>query len=108
MDDEGVAHTVALPDPTQVMSQDFHASLATLAARNREALRAVVELAEMRAYKMDWSDPRGSEIHVRAPAPVDLLRGHVATPNDLANAIGEVVPRWQLDAILALDDYLGE
>jgi hypothetical protein len=108
IDDEGVAHTVALPDPTLVMSEDFRSSLDTLAARDREALCAVVEHAEMRAYETDWSDLRGSEIHVRAAAPADLLRGHLVTPDDLVHAIDQVVPRWRLDVILALDDYLDE
>jgi hypothetical protein len=108
IDGDGVAHTVALPDPTRVMSEDFHESLDALAARDRPALRLVVKRAEVRAYEADWSDLRGSEIHVRAAAPVGPLRGRVVSPDDLAHAIDRVVPRWRLDTILALDDYLDE
>ena len=108
IDDDGVTHTVALPDPTWVMSKDFRESLDGLVAGGREALRLVVERAEARANEADWSDLRGSEIHVRAAAPVGLLHGRVMNPDDLAQAIDQVVPRWQLDAILALDDYLDE
>jgi hypothetical protein len=106
IDDDGVTHTVALPDPTRVMSDDFRASLDALVAGDRDALRVIVEHAEMRAHEADWSDLVGSEIHVAAPAPVDLLQGRLATPDDVAHAIDQVVPRWRLDVILALDDYL--
>ena len=106
VDGEGVGHTAALPDPTRVMTADFQATLDALIGRDREAVRGIVEHAEKRAYEADWSDLAGSEIHVGAPAPADLLRGHLASPDDVARAIDQVVPRWRLDVILALDDYV--
>jgi hypothetical protein len=106
IDEEGVAHTAALPVPTQVMTEDFRTSLDAVASSNLTALRMEVERAEVRAYDTDWSELRGSEIHVGAPAPSGLLRGHVATPEAVADAIDAVVPRWRLDVIVALDDYL--
>jgi hypothetical protein len=108
IDDDGVTHSVAQPDPTRVMSIDFRESLDRLAVGDRQALRLVVERAEARAYETDWSDLRGSEIHVRAAPPDGLLCGLVASPDDLERAIEQVVPRWRLDAIFALDDYLDE
>jgi hypothetical protein len=62
----------------------------------------------MRFLEKDWSDLRGSKIHIAVPAPCDLLRGHVVTLDDVVGSIDEVSPRWQLDAILALDDYLDD
>ena len=106
IDDEGLTHTVALPDPSRLMADDFRTSLDTIAARDRAALRDIVERAESRASQADWSDLRGSEIHVGAPAPSDLLHGRVITREDVARALDRVAPRWRLDAILALDDYL--
>jgi hypothetical protein len=106
VDEEGVGHTVALPDPTKVMSADFQAGLDVLVGRERDALRSIVEHAEKRAYEADWSDLVGSEVHVEAPAPADLLHGHPTTPDHVAHAIDQVVPRWRLDVILALDDYV--
>lgn len=60
----------------------------------------------MRAYESDWSDLVGSELHVDAPAPPDLLQGQVASPDDVALATDQVWPGWRLDVIMALDDYL--
>jgi hypothetical protein len=54
----------------------------------------------------DWSELRGSEIHVGAPAPSGLLQSRVTTAEAVADAIDGVVPRWRLDVIMALDDYL--
>jgi hypothetical protein len=106
IDDDGVTHTVALPDPTHVMTDDFRASLDALVARDRDALRAIVERAEIRAHETDWSELVGSEMHVAAHAPAELLQGRLATPDDVAHAVDQVVPRWRLDVILALDDYV--
>jgi hypothetical protein len=106
IDDEGVTHTVALPDPSRVMADDFRTSLDTIAVSDHAALRGVVERAESRANQADWSELKGSEVHVGAPAPSDLLHGRVLTREDVAHAIDRVAPRWRLDVILALDDYL--
>ena len=106
VDEKGVGHTVALPDPTRVMTTDFQESLDALIARDRDAVRTVVEQAESLAYETGWSDLVGSKTHVEAPAPADLLQGHLATPEDVGVAVDEVVPRWRLDVIMALDDYV--
>jgi hypothetical protein len=108
IDENGVAHTAALPDPTEVMSADFRSSLDALAVRHRDALCEVVQAAEMQAYESDWTDLVASELHVGASAPPDLLQGRVTSAGDLALAIDQVVPRWRLDAIMALDDYLDD
>lgn len=106
IDDEGVAHSVALPDPAHVMTGNFRSSLDTIAAADGDALRSIVKRAEARAYGADWSDLDRSKLHVGAPPPAELLQGRVTSPEDVDRAIFKVAPRWRLDAILALDDYL--
>ena len=88
------------------MSDEFCTSLDAVAASDRAALRSIVERAEMRHHGADWFDLSRSEVHVGAPAPTDLLQGRVVTAADVAHAIDRVVPRWRLDVIQALDDYL--
>lgn len=109
IDDDGVAHTVALPDPTHVMTDDFRASLDALADADRGRVREILELAEMRVLEADLSHLKrpGRDAESReAAAPVGLLRGRVATPEDLARLIAQVELRWRLDAIMALFDYV--
>jgi hypothetical protein len=106
IDDENVAHTVALPDPTVVMTDEFRTSLDTIADGNRAALQGIVESAEMRAYASDWSDMNGAETHASVAPPGDLLKGRIVRPEDLASAIEQVDLRWRLDVIMALDDYM--
>jgi len=43
VDEEGVDHTVALLDPTRVMTADFQVSLDALVAGDRHALRVIVQ-----------------------------------------------------------------
>jgi hypothetical protein len=88
------------------MSDEFCTSLDAVAVSDRAALRGIVEGAELRHYRADWSDLSRSEVHVGAPAPTDLLQGRMVTAADLARAIDRVVPRWRLDVIQALEDYL--
>lgn len=65
-----------------------------------------VELAEERVVDSDWSQLQPSENEPGQPPPMDLLRGAVTSPIDVARAIDDVDLRWRLDAIMALDDYV--
>jgi hypothetical protein len=107
IDDEGVLHTVALRDPTDVMTDEFRAGLDAIAASHRAALRGIVERAENRVYDADWFPLKtDQEVHIAAAPPVGLLQGRVVKPEDVTKAIDQVDARWRLDAIMALDDYL--
>lgn len=109
IDDDGVAHTVALPDPTHVMADDFRTSLDLLAEQDRPRLRDLLEVAEIRLLDADLSRlkrPAHDAEFREAAAPGDLLRGRMATPEDLTRLIGQVELRWRMDAILALFDYV--
>lgn len=106
IDDDGNLHTVALPDPTDVMSDDFRAGLDAVSRSDADSLREVVEHAEEQVYEADWHGLNTSEELVGTPPPVDLLRGDVSTAKDVADAIEQTDLRWRLDVILALDDYL--
>jgi hypothetical protein len=56
--EDGVMHTVALPDPTRVMSDGFRASLDILVAGDRAALCVNLERAETQPTRLTgltWS-----------------------------------------------------
>lgn len=106
IDGEGGLHTVALPDPTEIMSSDFRRGLDVLARADPEALRDALGLWEEALLLSDWSGLEKAEHLVGATPPVDLLRGRPCTVRDVAGAVEAVDLRWRLDVVMALDDYL--
>lgn len=106
LDDAGVAHTVALPDPTDVMADEFRAGLDTLLATDREAVRDAVEQRQDRLLAAGWADLDTPADLVGAAPPEGLLRGAVSTVRHVEAALDGVSLQWQLDVLLALDDYL--
>jgi hypothetical protein len=106
IDDDGVLHTVALPDPADAMTEEFRVGLDSITGERRNALRALVEGAQMRVFEAEWSGLPRSEDHVGAAPPTGLLQGEVRAPEDVARVIDDVEARWRLDAIEAIDDYI--
>ena len=107
IDAVGVLHTVALPDPTNVMTDEFRSSLDALAASQGASLRAVVDEAQARIFERDWSGLLRSQDDLTAVSPPrELLRGDISDLQDFADAITRVEAEWRLDAVLALDDYI--
>ena len=106
VDESGVAHTVALPDPTDVMADDFRADLDFVALTDLDALQKVIAQAEEQVYEAGWFELSTSKEYVGARPPIALLRGRVLSASDVAGAIEQTDLRWRLDVIMALDDYL--
>lgn len=106
VDGQGVLHTVALPDPTDVMTDEFRRGLDSLLAAERARLSDIVEEAQMRLLEMEWSHMGRSESDVESTPPRDLLHGAVHTSDDVSDAIEGVPERWRLDVALALEDYI--
>ncbi len=52
VDDKGVCHTVALADPTWLMSDIFRQSLGRLMARDQDDLDDVLETEETRFFEL--------------------------------------------------------
>ena len=108
VDDRGGCHTVALPDPTELMSDVFRHSLDRLMARHQEDLDQVIEIEQMRFFEeragLLLRDPEEAEFVGAAP-PIALLAEPVRTVEDLRQVIRGIDDRWRLDVLLALDDY---
>lgn len=109
VDDQGVCHTVALPDPTELMSDVFRHSLDRLMMRDQEDLGEVIEIEQMRFFEeragLLLCDSEEAEFVGAAP-PIALLAEPVGTVEDLRQVIRGIDDRWRLDVLLALDDYL--
>ena len=106
IDEAAVAHTVALPNPTDVMSSEFREGLDALAPADREALRDEVERWEKGLYAAGWQGFTMSADLVGAAPPKALLHGRVRTVGDVEAAVERVGRQWRLDVLMALGDYL--
>jgi len=105
VDDDGVCHTVAVPDPTVLMSVAFRESLDRLLATAQEEVVKAVEMEEARFYALD-SHAKDDEAAFVGVAPPEVLTEPVSTVADLTSLLGRVDYRWRLDALVAIDDYL--
>jgi hypothetical protein len=105
VDSEGVAHTVALPEPAQVMTSQFRIGLDALVARDRAAVEHVLSQAERGIFEA-LASGESSDWPVEQPAPDGLLDQTVQVAMQLAVALAEVEICWRLDAVMAVEDYL--
>ena len=109
LDDHGVCHTVALPDPTELMSGHFRKSLDELLARGIDEVAELVEAEEIRFYeqKAERFPSQFDETHfVGVVPPEPLLVEPMRTVQDLRRLIREIDDRWRLDALVAVTDYV--
>lgn len=90
------------------MTEAFRQSLDALAAADPDALDEVIGDAEDAAFSRDWSELGDNDPFVGTAPPVEILRGQLKSASDLASALEQVQPRWQLDVILAVSDYLNQ
>jgi hypothetical protein len=110
IDDKGVYHTVAQPDPTTLMSEVFRASLDRLVAEKHEAVIEAIESEQDLFFEqprelLAQGTPDEGRYVATAP-PTKLLTDTVATIGELEVAIQSIESRWRLDALMALDDYV--
>jgi hypothetical protein len=109
IDGQNVCHTVALPDPTNLMSPVFRASFDRLRADRTADIADLLEWEEDRFLRekrlAPWSGATEREFE-GVPPPSGLLRTPVETVEDLRECIQAIDERWRLDALVALDDYL--
>ena len=109
IDVDGVAHSVALPDPSDLMSAEFQAGLEALLSKESAAVSQIVVDEEDRFLDQDLTtlaDPEKESAFEGLAPPRSLLKGQLSTPDDVRNAIADTDWRWRLDVICALDDYI--
>jgi hypothetical protein len=109
VDSKGVAHTVALPDPAAVMDPDFRVALSALAEHASDHVLGVLHECEVALFEdvaaSRW-DPEIEALFEAVPPPAGLLTGRLASPWALRDALEGTDPRWRLDAICAVGDFL--
>jgi hypothetical protein len=105
VDSEGIAHTVALPEPEQVMTDDFRIGLDALVARDRAAVEDVLAQVKQRVFDALPSDA-SHDWPVEQAAPKGLLDQPVHEVTDLEAVLAAVDVRWRLDAVMAVEDYI--
>lgn len=105
IDDEGVVHTVALPDPTDVKSDGFRSSLDQLISQDSESVAEMIATEQDRFFDGEAGTPDGNEYAGVTP-PLGLLDKPVRTPEELRSTLAAVDMRWRLDVLMALEDYV--
>lgn len=109
VDDQGVCHTVALPEPADLMSDIFLQSLNQLVARGQEDVAEAMFNDQLRfceeRTKLLVPDSNEAEFVGLSP-PVDLLAAPFETLAELRRLLYEIDDRWRLDALAAIEDYL--
>lgn len=101
VDDQGVCHTVALPEPTELMSDIFLQSLHKLVSRRQEDVAEAMFSDQLRFYeeraKLLVTDSNEAEFVGLSP-PIDLLAAPFETLAELRRLLYEIDDRWRLDA----------
>ena len=107
--EDGRINTVALPEPTDIMTTDFAtASRVVWSQSKRRARRKWIDeleessLADAISHQPSTDEP----IFSGMTPPRELLSGSPESLADIANAVRAVERRWQVDATMALIDHL--
>jgi hypothetical protein len=110
MDSDGVAHTIALPDPRLAFSEDMVDVVSSAAAVDGDRLAALIdELLESLYDRL--ADVDVDEQMVEVPLPRGTITGvPEAHESDavvqVRDALLAVPPAFRLDALLATEDLL--
>ena len=109
IDDQGVYHTAAVPDPAELMSEEFRRSLDRLLMLDPRGVAEAVDIEEMHFYEEGTklvAQGSGEADFVGVAPPTDLMAEVVENVTDLRRLLHAIDDRWRLDALAALDDYI--
>lgn len=105
VDAGGVRHTVALPDGSRLMDEAFRISLERLVESAGDELLQWLDNRQDVILSTP-SIPSDNESNFEGvPAPDGLLRGGFDDLLGLESLLGSLDRRWQLDALLAIEDF---
>jgi hypothetical protein len=106
---DGTAHTVALPDPTKAMTDEFVRSIEALSAADRELLaEAAEDLYDSLDEILDAMDAREPRSPEKDALPGKFLRGEFTSGAAVRDYLDSIDPVWRLDAYLVVEDLLDE
>lgn len=105
---DGRINTVAIPDPTDIMTDDFAKNCRIVWRKTKRRVRRnwldrleegiLIEAAnrEISSVESDFSG---------MPPPREILSGTPQSLEDIASSVHAVEQRWQVDVVMALTDY---
>lgn len=103
---DGVQHSIALPDPSEVLGAQGLASFAALvAAADRDELELWIDDRLLALHDATFEPDTEGVFFERTP-DIGILDGDLSTYDGLAAALDAIDPRWQVDLLLALHDLL--
>ena len=103
---DGVAHTVALPRPSELLTEHALSAFENLRkGLGDEPLQELLEGEESAIFDdTPASDTDDSFVGISPPRAV--LDGDVSTADLLVATVRAMDPRWRLDVVLALQDLI--
>lgn len=106
---DGRAHTVALPDPTSAMTDEFVESLGGLDSDARSDLATLDEDAQDDFFDLlDDIEPTEPTSPENDGLSLNYLSGSFESAEHFVEYLSQIETRWQLDALMAVEAYLDE
>lgn len=103
---DGVAHTVALPSPSELLTEHALSAFENLRkGLGDEPLQGILEDEESAIFD-DTLAPDTDDTFVGISPPRAVLAGDVSTVDLLVATVRAMDPRWRLDVVLALQDLI--
>lgn len=107
MDSDGVAHTVALPDPSSAMSPETSASLDALSDAEKSRLLDLLDTEERTYFSIPSSEREESTDGLEEVGlPDGFITGSFSSAEEVIATVRATTPAWRLDVLLALQDYV--
>jgi hypothetical protein len=104
VDAEGALHTVALPEPSEVLTSRALATFWHLRDDvGPEVIEGILDDEEEKVYDADHA-PDTDDSFVGETPSVGFLDADLDSVNALAEAVRRVPDRWRLDVLMALAD----
>lgn len=110
-DEQGVFHSVALPEPRSIMAPEFADSLQELISKKRIRRRLIRQLDRAEIELVSEAGPLEDVVvgELRGAMPGEiLLAAAVCSIDDVLREIAQVAFRWRLDALMAVADFVDD
>jgi hypothetical protein len=103
---DGVAHTVALPSPSELLTESALSAFKNLRkSLGNEELEELLEVEESAIFD-DTLAPDTDDTFVGVSPPRAVLDGDLGTADLFVATVRAMDQRWRLDVVLALQDLI--
>jgi hypothetical protein len=109
MDEVGTLHTVSSPDPRLVLGEVAFEFIQGLSGRSRRRLAKALASAEDALFsRLQHLDIEPMNPSYVGALPQEPVLGTVTSVRDLLDQLATVDPLWQLDALAAIEESMGD